>query len=385
MAIKGLGLPIVAYTETGLPKADTQTIKLLIGNTDEDSIIMKHYKEKNDINSGKKILDGLKHWMEYKKIETLLNTFIIPLQEQTDSNHRVHCSLNINTETGRLSSRNPNLQNQPAYEKDKYKVRKAFIADVGKKFIVADYGQLELRVLAHMTNCKSMIEAFQLGGDFHSRTAASMYPHIKKAIQENKVCLEKGKGNETIPMVKDVYAAERRQAKAINFSIAYGKSAKSFARDWKCSMEEAEETVRRWFEDRKEVKEWQDKTKNIARTKGWTITLLGRYRNLVKHILSKGSNIGHGLRAAINTPIQGGAADIVIAAMTKVYSNKRLKELGWKILLQIHDELIIEGPEESTKEAYAIIKDCMEHPFEFEMRLKFEVDAKIASNWYEGK
>lgn len=109
--------------------------------------------------------------MEHRNIETLIHTFIRPLQDLADKDHRIHCSLNINTETGRLSSRKPNLQNQPALDKDKYKIRYAFEPEKGNKFIIADYGQLELRILAHMTNCKAMIEAFEKGGDFHSRTA----------------------------------------------------------------------------------------------------------------------------------------------------------------------------------------------------------------------
>jgi DNA polymerase I len=104
------------------------------------------------------------------------------LQGYVDGDGRIHCSININTETGRLSCRKPNIQNQPALDKDIYKIRKAFVAEKGKKFIVADYGQLELRVLAHLTNCKAMISAFKEGGDFHSRTAIGMYDNIKKEI-----------------------------------------------------------------------------------------------------------------------------------------------------------------------------------------------------------
>ena len=111
-------------------------------------------------------------------IDTMLNTFIIPLQAVADSHQRVHCSLNLNTETGRLSSRSPNLQNQPALEKDIYYIRKAFRAEEGNALVVSDYGQLELRVLAHMTKCKNMIEAFKLGGDFHSRTGSFFYHRL---------------------------------------------------------------------------------------------------------------------------------------------------------------------------------------------------------------
>lgn len=119
---------------------------------------------------GIQVCEALSSLLKYRSIEVLLQTFIIPLSQMGDENSRIHCSLNLNTETGRLSSSKPNLQNQPALEKDKYKIRKAFIPEKGKKFIVADYGQIELRVLAHMTNCQSMIDAFVSGQDIHSRT-----------------------------------------------------------------------------------------------------------------------------------------------------------------------------------------------------------------------
>ena len=152
----------------------------------------------------------------------MLNTFIIPLQSVTDVNHRVHCSLNLHTETGRLSARQPNLQNQPALEKDIYFVRKAFIADPGNILLVSDYGQLELRVLAHMTRCKNMIEAFRLGGDFHSRTAMSMYDYIREDVEKGTCLLEWdfSKGEPPAPLLKHKYGSERRRAKILNFSLA---------------------------------------------------------------------------------------------------------------------------------------------------------------------
>lgn len=282
----------------------------------------------------------------------MLATYIIPLQKSTSEQGRIHCSLNINTETGRLSARKPNLQNQPALDKDTYKIRRAFIAEKGKKLIVADYGQLELRILAHMTNCKQMIEAFELGGDFHSRTAVSMYPEIKKDIEEGKVLLEwdYSKGDPPAPLVKVKYAPERKKAKIMNFSIAYGKTAHGFANDFKCSVEEAQEVVDIWYRERPEVEKWQKQAKNIAKRKGWTKTLMGRYRNLSKFFESK-RLMYQGYRRAINTPIQGGAADVVIAAMVKIANDETIKRLGYKQLLQIHDEVILEGPEEHAEEA----------------------------------
>jgi DNA polymerase-1 len=324
--------------------------------------------------------------LELRSIETLIQTFIRPLQDLADENSRLHCSLNINTETGRLSSRRPNLQNQPALDKDKYKIRMAFEPDAGNKFIIADYGQLELRILAHMTNCKAMLDAFKQGGDFHSRTALSMYENIRKEVEEGSVLLEwdGAKGKNPVPLLKEKYAAERKKAKTMNFSIAYGKSAHGFSKDWNCSMEEAEQTLQAWFKERPEVMAWQTKTKNTAMTKGWCVTLAGRYRNLSRYF-----NTGNkketlsGLRAAINTPIQGGAADIMIAAMVKLYENEELKGLGWRMIHQIHDELILEGPEGQAERAFEIVKSTMEHPLDEDLRVALEVDAKICNNWYE--
>lgn len=160
---------------------------------------------------------------EASTVDTLLTNFILPLQGSNlrGPENRVHCSLNINTETGRLSARKPNLQNQPALEKDRYGIRKAFVAESGNSLVVADYGQLELRLLAHMTRCESMLEAFRLGGDFHSRTALSMYPHVSEAVQKGECLLEYDgvEGASTVPLLKDKFAIERRKAKARQISV----------------------------------------------------------------------------------------------------------------------------------------------------------------------
>ncbi|GFP93394.1 DNA polymerase i a chloroplastic/mitochondrial [Phtheirospermum japonicum] len=176
---------------------------------------------------------------EVCSIDLLISNFILPLQGShiSGKNGRVHCSLNINTETGRFSARRPNLQNQPALEKDRYKIPKAFIAAPGNSLIVADYGQLELRILAHLANCTSMLDVFRAGGDFHSRTAMNMYPHIRKAVEQKDVLLEwhpkPGQDKPPVPLLKDAFASERRKAKMLNFSITYGKTTVGLARDWK--------------------------------------------------------------------------------------------------------------------------------------------------------
>lgn len=331
---------------------------------------------------------GLNTLLEHRSIETLVSTFIKPLQHLADDSSRIHCSLNINTETGRLSSRRPNLQNQPSLDKDKYKIRVAFEASPGNKLIIADYGQLELRILAHMTNCKAMLEAFEKGGDFHSRTALTMFDYIQKDVDEGKVLMEwdTSKGKAPVPLLKEKYAAERKKAKTMNFSIAYGKSAYGFSKDWGCSLEEAQATLDAWYKERKEVKTWQEKVKKTAVEKGWTITLAGRYRSLVKYFEGKNKmHIMAGLRAAINTPIQGGAADIMVGAMIKIFRDQSIKKRGWRMIHQIHDEIILEGPEEHAKEVFAKVTKLMEHPLDNDLRVALEVDAKICNNWYESK
>ncbi|XP_014504885.1 DNA polymerase I A, chloroplastic/mitochondrial [Vigna radiata var. radiata] len=326
-------------------------------------------------------------------INSLISNFILPLQGQNISGKdlRVHCSLNINTETGRLSARRPNLQNQPALEKDRYKIRQAFIASPGNSLIVADYGQLELRILAHLADCKSMLEAFKAGGDFHSRTAMNMYPFIREAVEKKEVLLEwhpkPGEDKPPVPLLKDAFASERRKAKMLNFSIAYGKTPVGLSKDWKVSVKDAKKTVDLWYNDRKEVLQWQEERKKEAHELHCVHTLLGRARRFPLMAQANTYQKGHIERAAINTPVQGSAADVAMCAMLQISKNKQLKELGWKLLLQVHDEVILEGPTESAEVAKSIVVECMSKPFNGKNILKVDlsVDAKCAQNWYAGK
>ncbi|KAM7492692.1 hypothetical protein LguiA_035613 [Lonicera macranthoides] len=330
---------------------------------------------------------------EVCSIDSLISNFILPLQggHISGKNGRIHCSLNINTETGRLSARRPNLQNQPALEKDRYKIRQAFIAAPGNSLIVADYGQLELRILAHLANCKSMLDAFKAGGDFHSRTALNMYPHIRDAVEKKQVLLEwypqPGEDKPPVPLLKDAFASERRKAKMLNFSIAYGKTATGLARDWKVSVKEAKETVDLWYNERKEVLNWQHDRKKQALRERKVYTLLGRARCFPSTDNATQSKKGHIERAAINTPVQGSAADVAMCAMLEISKNARLKELGWRLLLQVHDEVILEGPTKSAEVAKAIVVDCMSKPFAGKnfLSVDLSVDAKCAQNWYSAK
>ncbi len=331
---------------------------------------------------------ALADMIEASSISNLLSTFIVPLQSWPGKDDRIHASLNLNTETGRLSSRRPNLQNQPALEKDRYKVRRAFVCEEGNKLIVADYGQLELRLLAHITECSSMINAFAAGGDFHSRTAMTMFDYVAQAVAEGKCLLERsGTDDESknIPLLKDVFGTERRKAKTLNFSIAYGKTIMGLARDWNVSSEEAQDTLNLWYRDRPEVRDWQRRCRYSVREKGYVETIIGRRRHL-PDVKSHDKRVrAHAERAAINAPVQGSAADLVMGAMIELHHHPTLQALGWRVILQVHDEIILEGPEHSAEVALPIVRDVMKKPLMFPLLVDLTVDSKIVSSWYDGK
>tara|TARA_B110000208_G_scaffold131611_1_gene159482 strand:+ start:143 stop:2242 length:2100 start_codon:yes stop_codon:yes gene_type:complete len=249
--ISGLGLPASHFTAGGWPSVAGSVLNELAGQPFAEEPIFGSAKALfADEDEGVEACEAIASLCEVGSIDTMLANFILPLQEfsNADPRGRVHCSLNLNTETGRLSARRPNLQNQPALEKDRYKIRAAFTAEPGNMLVVCDYGQLELRLLAHISRCESMLEAFKLGGDFHSRTAVGMYPAIREAVDRGEVIIEHdGDGPPPAPLVKSVYASERRKAKTLNFSIAYGKTAHGLSKDWDVSLSEAQDTLERWY------------------------------------------------------------------------------------------------------------------------------------------
>lgn len=250
VTITSLGMSPEKFTVSGAPSATADVLKKLAG--DPFANPPKYGSAYDFFKGGQEGHDACVAFFSLTaigSIDTMIANFLTSLQTLADEQNRVHCSLNLNTETGRLSSRKPNMQNQPALEKDKYKIRQAFIASPGNRLIVADYGQLELRLLASMTNCVSMIEAFDAGGDFHSRTALGMFDYIQKAVENGDVLLEwdYSKGEPTKPMLKDEYASERRKAKTLNFSIAYGKTAHGLSQDWGVTLAEADDMLRKWF------------------------------------------------------------------------------------------------------------------------------------------
>lgn len=388
LLVKSMGLQPQKFTATGWASCTADVLRDLAGRP-KDGVWGDALNAFGGGKDGERACEALDALNAMGSIDTMLGTFIKPLQHLADDESRVHCSLNLNTETGRLSSRRPNLQNQPALDKDQYLIRKAFQAKEGCSLVVADYGQLELRLLAHVAQCESMLTAFREGGCFHSRTAVGMFDHVRKAVEDGEVLLERGTGEIDKPLVKDKFAAERRRAKTLNFSIAYGKTAHGLAKDWGVSQTEAQSMLRAWYDDRPEVEKWQKDTIAAARKSGYTTTLMGRRRQLPDLLERNRALQGRGARAAINTPIQGSAADVVMMAMLAIGASPVLKELGYTLLLQIHDEVILEGPSEHSDAALAELIKLMEHPFDGvgldPLQVDLIVDAAVAGNWYEAK
>lgn len=392
LKITTLGLEPFKYTAGGAPSVTADVLRTLAGDPFADP--PKYGKAYDAFLGGERGHDAcvaLFSLCSIGSIDTMIANFLTSLQSLADEASRVHCSLNLNTETGRLSSRRPNLQNQPALEKDTYKIRQAFEASKGNNLIVADYGQLELRLLASMTDCRSMIDAFEAGGDFHSRTALDMFDYVKEKVDNGDCLLEWDyeKGDAPKPLLKDLFASERRKAKTLNFSIAYGKTAHGLSEDWGVSRREAEDMLQAWYDARPEVASWQADKKKTAREKGFTRTLMGRYRQLPEAMGTNRKFIGHAERASINTPIQGGAADVAMMAMNLINKSETLERLGWILLLQVHDEVMLEGPEETSEEAFTEVLRCMQEPWTLGLpktSVPLLVDGSCKhKNWYDAK
>lgn len=378
IVLHGLANKPVQYTATGWPSVSAAALAKLAKKSAAKSD--QHHQ---------RMSRAIAHLLDATAIASLMSGFILPLQQWPAADGRIHPSLNLNTETGRLSSRRPNLQNQPALEKDRYQIRSAFVPEPGNALIVADYAQLELRLLAHVTRCKSMIDAFRAGGDFHSRTALTMFDHVRAAVQQRKCVLESTTSQPTdeahLPLLKDMFPVERRKAKTLNFSIAYGKTIVGLARDWNTTEEDAAQTLNLWYRERQEVRQWQRRCKQFLREHRFVETITGRRRHLPQIASDNMHERYHAQRAAINAPLQGSAADLVMGAMLKLHRDRVLRALGWHIVLQVHDEIILEGPRESAHVALPIVVQKMKNPLDIELLVDLTVDAKCAKSWYDAK
>ena len=299
--------------------------------------------------------------LEWRGLTKLKNTYTSSLREQINpSTGRIHTTfIQHFTSTGRLSSSTPNLQNIPIRTNDGKKIRSAFIPEKGCILLSADYSQIELKILAHIANAKTLRKAFLNGEDIHASTASSIF---------------------NIP-VTNMDPMIRRKAKAINFGIIYGISPFGLAKQLMITRDEAREFIDTYFKQFPEILNYMDETKNFARKNGFVTTPFGR-KCQTPGITARNGNIKqYAERAAINAPIQGGAADIIKAAMIKIPKQLNASGIRAKMLLQVHDELIFEIPEDELEKSQTIIKEIMENTVKLDIPLN--VDVGYGENWAE--
>jgi len=301
--------------------------------------------------------------LEYRELAKLKNTYLDALPVLVNpKTGRLHTTfIQTGTATGRLASERPNLQNIPVRSPIGKKIRSAFVAEDGSSLAAFDYSQIELRIIASVAGDKKMIEAFKAGKDIHRLTAAEV-----NDIEESKVSDEL-----------------RRQAKALNFGVIYGMSAKSFAETSGISQEQAQRFIEEYFNDFSGIKNYIDEVKQKAVRDGYVKTLLGRRRYLPE-INSPNWQVRQAAeRMAVNMPIQGLAADIIKLAMIEIYNQILAKESGIRMILQVHDELVFEMKNDKIKEMAPKIKKIMEEAYVLEV--PFEVETRQGKKWGELK
>ena len=299
--------------------------------------------------------------LEHRGLKKLLGTYIdaLPLLINPATG-KIHTSFNQTvTATGRLSSSNPNLQNIPIRNEDGKEIRKAFIPEDGCEFFSADYSQIELRIMAHLSGDKNMIEAFREGDDIHAATAAKVY----------KIAIE------------DVTREQRSKAKTANFGIIYGISVFGLAERMNVPRQEAKELIDGYFDTYPQIKEYMDKSIERARANGYIETIFGRKRFL-PDINSRNAVVrGYAERNAINAPIQGSAADIIKVAMVKIFQRFQSESIRSKMILQVHDELNFSVVPEEKEKVQQIVMEEMEKAYLMQVPLK--ADCGWGNNWLE--
>lgn len=300
--------------------------------------------------------------LEYRQLTKLNSTYAEGLAGYIRADGRIHGKFHQTvTVTGRISSADPNLQNIPTRMPLGREIRKVFIPEKGSVFVDADYSQIELRVLAHMSGDAALIAAYQADEDIHAITASQVFD---------------------VPL-DQVDSTLRRKAKAVNFGIVYGISSFGLGQDLDISRKEAEGYIEKYFATYGKVKEFLDRTVEDAKKNGYTVTMFGRRRPIPELASSNFMTRSFGERAAMNAPVQGTAADIIKIAMVRV--NRRLKEehLQSKLVLQIHDELIIETKKEEVEIVQKLLVEEMMHAAELSVPLL--VDANVGNSWYDAK
>ncbi|MBS0628293.1 MAG: DNA polymerase I, partial [Verrucomicrobia bacterium] len=296
--------------------------------------------------------------LEYRQMEKLRSTYTDALQEEVNPfTHRIHCSFNQSTTaTGRLSCQNPNLQNIPVRSEDGKKIRTAFRPEKEDwSYLSADYSQIELRLLAHLSEDPILIEAFQSGEDVHAHTASIIFNTA----------------------LTDVTPEMRYKAKAVNFGVIYGQQAFGLSQGLKMSYQEASKFIETYFDRYKKVKEYIESCKEFTRKNGFSVTMTGRQRP-IPDIHSKNPMLrSMAERLAVNTPLQGTAADLIKLAMIHIEKDWKFKQSY--LILQIHDELLFEVSPEEVESLSHFVKNKMEHVFS--LKIPLIVDISIGKNW----
>lgn len=300
--------------------------------------------------------------LKYRTYTKLKSTYTDGLLKVVDENSKIHSTLNqTETRTGRISSKDPNLQNIPVREKLGREMRKFFVAGKENVLIDADYSQIELRVLAHIADDKNMIQAFKEEKDIHAITASEVFKVPFEAV--NSVL--------------------RSRAKAVNFGIMYGIGAYSLSQDIGVSVKEAEEYINSYLEHYENIDKYMKETISKAKESGYVETIFNRRRYLPELKQKNKMVVAAGERIARNMPIQGTAADIIKIAMIRVFEEFKSKKMKSKIIMQVHDELIVEAPENEKEQAAKILKTQMEKAVKLSVPLTVEVG--IGKNWFEAK
>ena len=334
-----LELPVIKKTKTGY-------------STNAD--VLEKLRDKHEI------IDKI---TEYRQIVKLNSTYVEGLSNIINPiSGRIHSSFNQTiTTTGRISSTEPNLQNIPVKTEMGREIRKVFIAKDNCKLVDADYSQVELRVLAHMSDDEHMIDAFQHNMDIHSKTASQIF-----GVDIN-----------------DVTSLQRSEAKAINFGIVYGKTDFGLAQDLNIPVPKAKAYIESYFANYDKIKVFMDEAIKNATDKGYALTIFNRRRYIPEINSSNFMVRNQGKRFAMNAPIQGSAADIIKIAMVNVFTRLKDENLKSRLILQVHDELIVEALEEEIDKVCSIVKEEMESAVNLQVHL--DVDLNVGDSWFETK
>ena len=341
-------LGVVLFEEMGLPaKKKTKT------GYSTNAEVLEELRDKHEI---------VELILQYRQLTKLNSTYVEGLLKEVGDDGRVHSVFKqTETRTGRISSTEPNMQNIPVRTELGRNMRKFFTAADGYTLLDADYSQIELRILAHMSGDKNMQSSFINGMDIHTATAAQVFDMPPEMVNSEM----------------------RRAAKAVNFGIVYGIGAFSLSKDIDVSVAEADRYIKNYFAKYPNIKAFMENTVAEASENGYAVTMYGR-RRYIPELKNSNKNVqAFGKRAAMNAPVQGTAADIIKIAMVRVYNRLKAEKLDAKLILQVHDELIIEVSEKDAEKAAAVLGEEMNSAARLDVPLTAEVEKGFT--WYDAK